>query len=511
MINEIEKEVRTRRESTRESRLVNSVESLLRTEKKKKLDLTQEMAGYRLNKMIHGSLNKLNGSLNQLNRNLTILNSNTVKQKLSYSKDFDKSIKSAVTVTPEPSKTDEESKKLLTDIKGLLVKESERAPEEKKEDKKSLLDSFKGIIGGVLSNPAIGMAGLIGAGGAVLLTLLQKFFGPQISKFFDGLAEGIGWFKNTVGNFLKSTEDLIKTARWPRIWPFDGGLIFGSTSTKVADKKQIEQSKLEEKTFGVQMKNPSKDKVSDLTDPAARLALKKLSDVTDRKLVITSIYRDLKEQEALWNKITAMEGTVIKNNTAYNKKWMVARPGTSGHEKGSKLDIRNPFGESQTEKLLSDKFIEDAKRFGFSVRTETGPNGERLLDLKWEGKPKTTIETPKFLMNPSLLPKEQNSINWQLPKLALGGITSGPTVAQIGEAGREAVIPLESRSGIGALTEAMAKYSNKDLSVSLLGRILEVMLRPDVTGLLTEIRNNLNNSDTQFSFSGFNNMNGITA
>ena len=48
-----------------------------------------------------------------------------------------------------------------------------------------------------------------------------------------------------------------------------------------------------------------------------------------------------------------------------------------------------------------------------------------------------------------------------LPRLATGGITTGATLAQIGEAGREAVLPLENNTGwmndlAAMLTEKMS-------------------------------------------------------
>ena len=40
--------------------------------------------------------------------------------------------------------------------------------------------------------------------------------------------------------------------------------------------------------------------------------------------------------------------------------------------------------------------------------------------------------------------------NWTGFKLASGGVVTGPTIAMVGEAGPEAVIPLDKAGGIGA-------------------------------------------------------------
>jgi len=51
-----------------------------------------------------------------------------------------------------------------------------------------------------------------------------------------------------------------------------------------------------------------------------------------------------------------------------------------------------------------------------------------------------------------------------LPRLANGGITTGATLAEIGEAGREAVLPLENNTGwmdelAGKLASRMPTYN----------------------------------------------------
>ena len=41
---------------------------------------------------------------------------------------------------------------------------------------------------------------------------------------------------------------------------------------------------------------------------------------------------------------------------------------------------------------------------------------------------------------------------WSIPKMARGGIVTRPTIALIGEAGPEAVVPLGASSGFGNVT-----------------------------------------------------------
>ena len=59
-----------------------------------------------------------------------------------------------------------------------------------------------------------------------------------------------------------------------------------------------------------------------------------------------------------------------------------------------------------------------------------------------------SINFTKTIDLPGLDPIEVglNLSNWQIPMLAKGGIVTGPTLAMIGEAGPEAVIPLSGRN-----------------------------------------------------------------
>ena len=71
--------------------------------------------------------------------------------------------------------------------------------------------------------------------------------------------------------------------------------------------------------------------------------------------------------------------------------------------------------------------------------------------------------------------------NVSLPRLATGGITNGPTKAIIGEAGREAVLPLENNTG---WMEILADKINGDRTINItfegslaeLGRILKPVI-----------------------------------
>jgi hypothetical protein len=61
---------------------------------------------------------------------------------------------------------------------------------------------------------------------------------------------------------------------------------------------------------------------------------------------------------------------------------------------------------------------------------------------------------------------------FSLPRLAQGGITTGPTTALIGEAGKEAVIPLErnTENWTGPLAKALAEQFESE-GISTAGHI----------------------------------------
>ncbi len=71
-----------------------------------------------------------------------------------------------------------------------------------------------------------------------------------------------------------------------------------------------------------------------------------------------------------------------------------------------------------------------------------------------------------------------NLARLEIPRLATGGITSGPTTALIGEAGREAVLPLENN------TEWMDtfadKLSDRPVNIRFTGNLAELarLLKP---------------------------------
>ncbi len=85
----------------------------------------------------------------------------------------------------------------------------------------------------------------------------------------------------------------------------------------------------------------------------------------------------------------------------------------------------------------------------------------------------------------------------EIPKLARGGIIDQPTIAMVGEAGKEAVMPLENNTGwinnlAGQIANQMGGQSNvNDESVGLLKQIVDVLLK---------ILNALINSETEAVF-----------
>jgi len=74
--------------------------------------------------------------------------------------------------------------------------------------------------------------------------------------------------------------------------------------------------------------------------------------------------------------------------------------------------------------------------------------------------------------------------------LARGGLVTGPTRALIGEAGREAVIPLDNATGINALADAMTMAGGGGMTVNLtFNGVLDAkdaarMLRPELDRLV---------------------------
>ena len=55
----------------------------------------------------------------------------------------------------------------------------------------------------------------------------------------------------------------------------------------------------------------------------------------------------------------------------------------------------------------------------------------------------------------------------EIPQLAKGGIVSKPTIAEIGEAGTEAIIPLErNKAGLQMLSKLLAEETQKNIAIS---------------------------------------------
>ncbi|MDE6776687.1 MAG: hypothetical protein K2J25_02010, partial [Oscillospiraceae bacterium] len=55
-----------------------------------------------------------------------------------------------------------------------------------------------------------------------------------------------------------------------------------------------------------------------------------------------------------------------------------------------------------------------------------------------------------------------------LPRLAKGGIVNKPTIAEIGEAGTEAIIPLErNKAGLQMLSKLLAEEIKRNIAVSV--------------------------------------------
>lgn len=77
---------------------------------------------------------------------------------------------------------------------------------------------------------------------------------------------------------------------------------------------------------------------------------------------------------------------------------------------------------------------------------------------------------------------------WQVPTLATGGITTGSTLAQIGEAGREAVLPLDQNTGwMEDLADVIGRRDERPALMQLDGRTFARLIMPYLDGENTRI------------------------
>lgn len=105
---------------------------------------------------------------------------------------------------------------------------------------------------------------------------------------------------------------------------------------------------------------------------------------------------------------------------------------------------------------------------------------EGVVNTIIDGINSISIDFPDWLPVPGLAGKHfgPNLARLEIPRLATGGITSGPTTALIGEAGREAVLPLENN------TEWMDtfadKLSDRPVNIRFTGNLAELarLLKP---------------------------------
>lgn len=99
---------------------------------------------------------------------------------------------------------------------------------------------------------------------------------------------------------------------------------------------------------------------------------------------------------------------------------------------------------------------------------------EGVVNTIIDGINSISIDFPDWLPVPGLAGKHfgPNLARLEIPRLATGGITSGPTTALIGEAGREAVLPLENN------TEWMDtfadKLSDRPVNIRFTGNLAEL-------------------------------------
>lgn len=123
---------------------------------------------------------------------------------------------------------------------------------------------------------------------------------------------------------------------------------------------------------------------------------------------------------------------------------------------------------------------------------------EGVVNTIIDGINSISIDFPDWLPVPGLAGKHfgPNLARLEIPRLATGGITSGPTTALIGEAGREAVLPLESN------TEWMDtfadKLSDRPVNIRFTGNLAELarLLKPVLDAENSRIGRNFRISTT---------------
>nr|DAQ67823.1 MAG TPA: minor tail protein [Caudoviricetes sp.] len=123
---------------------------------------------------------------------------------------------------------------------------------------------------------------------------------------------------------------------------------------------------------------------------------------------------------------------------------------------------------------------------------------EGVVNTIIDGINSISIDFPDWLPVPGLAGKHfgPNLARLEIPRLATGGITSGPTTALIGEAGREAVLPLESN------TEWMDtfadKLSDRPVNIRFTGNLAELarLLKPVLDAENSRIGRNFHVSTT---------------
>lgn len=123
---------------------------------------------------------------------------------------------------------------------------------------------------------------------------------------------------------------------------------------------------------------------------------------------------------------------------------------------------------------------------------------EGVVNTIIDGINSISIDFPDWLPVPGLAGKHfgPNLARLEIPRLATGGITSGPTTALIGEAGREAVLPLENN------TEWMDtfadKLSDRPVNIRFTGNLAELarLLKPVLDAENSRIGRNFRISTT---------------
>jgi len=487
IINPLENLIQKKNEAITDSKLVTSISSLLKTSqdtaaidqkqnnlliKNSTISNKQNLTLIQNNKMMVGSITKLNSNMLLLTKRMEGISKLTAPKTAGYGAGFDKKL-----YQNQPKAQQIIVKQAPPIVEKPKIQKEPVKKGEKGENVASKL--FGSALGGLLSNPVA----LIVGGITLLLPTIAKWIKSSgFLKAFDDIAGSVGKFVDTTSKQIGQFINEVKSARWPDI--FGGGLIFGSSSQKqfdieqMAAKTNVPSLSSQNAPTGYTTNSNNVSGTSSRTRGAFNARQKQIGieqpPETFESLTTSGIIKGktdtvhfdgmdskLKENIA---KFAVAEGFNATNPLKINSATRtadeqqklrdslpdLAAKGISNHELGKAVDI--------------DSMV--LNQFGDSILSKYG------------------------------LKRPLANEGWHVEAMAKGGVTRGPTNALIGEAGREAVIPLDNESGINAISAAISKYSKSDSSsmMKALNTIASLLSSGKVVELLDQINKNTQNS-----------------